>query len=588
MGAGSLHHRITPAAAAYTLLLLTVAVFNPVFGNQFINFDDPGYITRNPMVQSGFTRASLRWAFTSFDSANWHPLTWLTHMLDTELFGALPFGSHLMNVVYHAAATALLFVLLQRMTGAFWPGYFAAALFSVHPLRVESVAWAAERKDVLSACFWMLTLLAYLAYVRRPGRRRFLLVLVSFALGLMAKPMLVTIPLILLLLDWWPLGRIRGTGPLRVRLGRLFLEKVPLLLLSSLSAVVTFQAQTVGGAVVPLKYLPVVERLANAAVASVTYVFSIAWPAKLSLYYARTGGGTSPLAGGGALLLLILATGAALLAVRRRPFLLAGWLWYLIALLPVLGVVQVGYQPRADRYTYLPSIGITLAVVWLAADFSRRRRRARTLLVGAWAAAVLSCALATQSYISFWHDGESLFRRALATGGSTFMMHFCLAGELARAGKVDQAIVEFTKGLAMNPTYHPAHFGMGIVLDMRGDTAKAADHYRRALEIYPQQADVHLYLGSLLERTGDPAGAEEHFREALRIQPENPSARENLCRVRNGSSRTFAVPLFPWCRDGRAVWEVPESLDKPVPSNYVEAANWWPTGADAAWTGGTL
>ncbi|MHB8836165.1 MAG: tetratricopeptide repeat protein [Candidatus Methylomirabilia bacterium] len=565
MGAGSARHRITPSAAAYALLLLVVVVFNPAFGNQFINFDDPGYITRNPMVQSGVTRDSLRWAFTSFDNANWHPLTWVSHMLDTELFGALPFGSHLMNVVYHAAAAALLFVVLQRLTGARWTGFLAAALFAVHPLRVESVAWAAERKDVLSACFWMLTLLAYIRYVRRPGARRFLPVVVAFALGLMAKPMLVTLPLLLLLLDWWPLGRTGGAGPLRVRLGRLVLEKLPLLILSALSAVVTFKAQVFGGAVVPLVSLSVGKRLANAAVALVVYLEKIFWPTKLSMYYARPSGGIGPLAGGGALLLLILVTLAAALAVRRRPYLLVGWIWYLVALLPVLGIVQVGYQPWADRYTYIPSIGITVAVLWLAADVARRHRRAQPLLIAAVAGAVLIFSLATQRYISVWRDGVTLFRRALGAGGETYMMRFCLGGELVKAGRVDEAIVEFSRGLVMNPQYPDGHFGIGVALDMKGNLEKAARHYRRALELNPRKAETQAYFATLLERTGDPAGAEEHFREALRLQPGYLFAYEGVCRVLERAGLTSEPPLFPAC-GGENGWWV---LDKTSPLTYV-------------------
>lgn len=560
--------RLTPAAAAYTLLLLVVVVFNPAFGNSFINFDDPGYITRNSMVRSGFSWASVRWAFTSFDCANWHPLTWLSHILDTSLFGALPFGSHLMNVVYHAAAAALLFLFLQRLTGAFWLACFAAAFFAVHPLRVESVAWAAERKDVLAACFWMLTLLAYLAYARRPGGGRYALVVVVFALGLMTKPMLVTLPLILMLFDWWPLGRTRGSGPLLVRLSRNFPEKAPLLLLSALSAVITYQAQFFGGAVVPLKNLALGKRLANSAAAVVMYLSKIVWPENLSMYYARPTGGIGLLAGAGAVLLLILATLAALLAVRRRPYLLAGWFWYLITLLPVLGIVQVGYQPWADRYTYIPSIGITVSILWLLAEVARSSRRARIFLVGAGVAAGLVFSVATQRYLSVWQKGERLFKQALAAGGETFMMRFCLAGELLQAGKTDEGIVQFTRGLWINPRYADGHFGMAVALDMKGNSVKAAQHYRRALELNPGKAETHVYFASLLERTDDKVGAEEHFRAALGLEPDHPLAWEGVCRVLERSGVSFEPPLFPACVNIDEWW----SLDKPVSITYVDDA----------------
>jgi tetratricopeptide (TPR) repeat protein len=581
MRAGSSRQRITPAAASYTLLLLVVAVFNPVFGNGFINFDDPVYVSRNPMVQAGFTWDSLRWAFTSFDAANWHPLTWLSHLLDTRLFGTLPFGSHLMNVVYHATATALLFMLLQRLTGAFWAAYATATLFAIHPLRVESVAWAAERKDVLSACFWMLTLLAYTRYVRRPGAGRYALAVAVFALGLLAKPMLVTLPLILLLLDWWPLGRTRGPGPQSVRVVRLILEKLPLLVLSGLSAVITFHAQTVGGAVVPLTTLSIGKRLANAAVALLVYLSKIAWPEKLSMFYARPSGGIGLMQGGGAVLLLILITVAAAVSLRRRPYLLAGWIWYLIALLPVLGIVQVGYQPWADRYTYIPSIGIVVSVTWLFADLSRPHRRARFFLVGAAAALALVLSVATQRYISAWSNGESLFRRALAAGGDTYMMRFCLGGELVQAGKVDEAIVQFTLGFAKNPFYADGHFGMAVALDIKGNTAKAAQHYRQAMELDPGKAEIHVFFGSLLERNGDQAGAELHFREALRLQPRYAAAQEGVCRIQSGAGKVFAVPLFPWCRERKEYWKELELLDKPAPGNYVQREFEWLSGAVA-------
>lgn len=566
MGIGRVSRRLTPAAAAYTLLLLVVVVFNPAFGNGFINFDDPGYITRNPMVQSGFSWASVRWAFTSYDCANWHPLTWMSHLLDTWLFGTLPFGSHLMNVVYHATAAALLFVLLRRLTGVFWPAYFAAALFAVHPLRVESVAWAAERKDVLSACFWVLTTLAYLAYVRRPGALRLTLTVVAFALGLMAKPMLVTLPVILLLLDWWPLGRTRGPGPPLARYGRLLLEKSPLLVLSGLSAVVTYQAQHFGGAVVPLNLLPVGKRLANAVVGVVVYISKILWPENLSIFYARPSGGIGFMTGAGAVLLLALITLAALLAIRRRPYLLAGWIWYLITLLPVLGIVQVGYQPWADRYTYIPSVGMTVALVWLFAEFARSSRRVRISLIGAGVAAVLVFSVVTQRYIAFWHNGESLFRRALATGGDTYMMRFCLAGEMLQSGRLDEAIVEFTRGLGINPFFPDGHFGIAIAFDMKGNTAKAEQHYRKAWDLNPGKVDIHIYYASLLERTGDPERAEEQLRLALRLQRESPAAREALCRILRISGVGFELPLFPACGNFDAWW----TLDKPVPNTYVE------------------
>ncbi len=369
------------------LLLAVIIVFEQTATHDFVNFDDPGYVSKNPQISQGLTLNGLRWVFTHSHVGNWHPLSGLSHMLDCQLYGLRPAGHHVTNVVLHAATAILLFLVLRQMSGEIWPSALAAAVFAVHPLRAESVAWIAERKDVLSGLFFMLTLGAYVAYTRRPfSFRRYLVVVGLFALGLMAKPMLITLPCVLLLLDYWPLGRLqfpggtnesagRGPGSHPTAARRVLLEKVPLMALAAGSAVATILAQA--EAVRSVETFPLSARIANAIVSYVAYLGQFVCPVGLSVLYPHPGNGIPAAKVAGALLLLAAASTGIVLARRRCPYLLVGWLWYLGMLVPVIGLVQVGEQAMADRYTYLPQIGLCIGLAWGVARFSESRRRVR-------------------------------------------------------------------------------------------------------------------------------------------------------------------------------------------------------------------
>jgi tetratricopeptide (TPR) repeat protein len=504
------------------LLALTAAVFWPVARNGFVPLDDPAYVTRNGMVRQGLTPATVRWAFTTFHASNWHPLTWLSHMVDVELFGLRPAGHHVVSLLLHGAAAASLFLLLAAGTGTTWPGLLVAAGFAIHPLRVESVAWAAERKDVLAACCWMLTLAAYLRYARRPGRARLAGVLLVFALGLTAKPMLVTLPLVLLLLDRWPLGRLRR----RADLPGLVAEKAPLLLLAAAASLLTLRAQ--GEAVVPLAAIPARERVASAAVAAVSYLGKTLWPDPLAVYYPRAPGGTALPAAAAALLLLAGIAALVVRAERRRPYLAAGWWWFLVALLPVLGLVQAGEQAMADRYTYLPSAGLFLAAVWLLRDLARHRPRLRATLLAAGLALLVAWGAVAARQVRVWRDGETLFAHALRVTTDNWLVHFSWGGDLLDRGRAAEAAAHLREAVRLRPSFAEGHFELGLAREQLGDRAGAARAYRETLRLRPGHPEAHNNLGAVLARAGDLDGAILEFRAALAARPDFAEARRNL------------------------------------------------------------
>ena len=410
----------SPLVLGGVLALLTVLTFLPSLGNDYVLLDDPLYVTGNPEVRQGITREGLAWALTANVANNWHPLTVLSHMLDVEVFGLAPAGHHLTSLLLHLANVLLLFAALHRMTAAAFRSALVAALFAVHPTRVESVAWIAERKDVLSGLFWMLALLAYVHYARRPSLGRYLLVALAMALGLAAKPMLVTLPCVLLLLDLWPLGR-RG-------LRRLILEKIPLFALSAASCAATLSYQETSLA--PLEALPWDLRFSNAVVSYATYLGKAFLPRDLAVFYPFPAEIPVWKAAGAAALLLLL-TGLALWRARRSPWLLVGWLWFLGTLVPVIGLVQVGRQAMADRYTYLPFIGLFLAMVWGAAELVERRDVFRPVLGALSVLAILGLAGMTRAQVRHWQDSVALFRHALAATGDNHLARRGLAKALA-------------------------------------------------------------------------------------------------------------------------------------------------------------
>jgi len=553
------------------LMLTTVIVFWQVGKHEFVNYDDDVYVTENPQVQTGLTRQSLIWAFTTTHGANWHPLTWLSHMLDCQLYGLNPRGHHLTNLLFHLANTLLLFVVLRRMTGALWQSGFVAALFALHPLHVESVAWVAERKDVLSGFFWLLTMWTYVRYVERPGPKRYILTFFIYGLGLMAKPMLVTLPFVLLLLDYWPLNRFQtGTSHVdspissqtKSSLIALVWEKLPLFALAAVSSVATFVVQQRGGAVKSVEVFPMAIRIANALLSYVFYVKKMVWPQGLAFFYPHPGMNLpmwKPVAAG--LLMLSISISVAL-GARRHPYLLVGWLWYLGTLVPVIGLVQVGTQAMADRYSYLPLIGLFVIVAWGVGEFAKKWPHLRILAPFLAAIVLIGLSVCSWWQIKYWKNSVTLFEhtlrvtdnnspihnnlgnvlaqqgmfeeavahytRALEIRPNDVNIHINLAVSLTSLGKLEEAIANFNTVLKIKPDHAEAYNNLGNALVMQGRIDEAVANYSRALEIRPTDAEAHNNLGAALAAMGKLREAIAHFSQALRFKPDYAEAHYNL------------------------------------------------------------
>jgi len=512
-------------------MALVVIIYGQTATFQFLRYDDHAYVLDNPMVRQGLGVAGALWALTSFDAANWHPITWLSHMLDVTLFGLDPGAHHLVNMAWHLGNAWLLLAAMVGMTGARWPSLVVALLFAVHPLHVESVAWIAERKDLVSTFWGLAGILAYCRYARQPRLVRYGAVAACHALSLMAKPMLVTLPLLLLVLDYWPLQR--HLKPARAGVPRpweLVAEKLPLLVLSAASALVTILAQYRGGAVESLAIVPIGLRAANAALSYWHYIADTLWPAGLAVFYPLDLD-LSPAKGVMAGTALAVAGIAAFRKRHGRPWLWAGWLWYLIALVPVIGLVQVGAQARADRYTYLPLVGVFLIVAWEGQGLWRRHAPARPLLVGLGTVAVLVLTLAAHHQTGFWKDGVSVFTRAVTVTGDNAFAHNNLGLSLADKGDLSRAIVHYRQALAINPVLAQAHNNLGLALKRSGDLPLAMDHFRLALSLRPDLAHVHVNLGLALGETARSDEAIGHLRQALALAPRLAQAHHGLAMV---------------------------------------------------------
>lgn len=497
---------------------MVFAVFGQTLTHQFINFDDDLYVYNNPGVSHGLTWDDVGQAFTQAHSVNWHPVTWISHMLDCQLYGLRPAGHHLTNVLLHAATAIALFLVLLNLTNGFWPSAFVAAVFAVHPLRVESVAWVAERKDVLSGLFFVLTMGAYVRYARRPGSlARYGWVIFVFALGLMCKSMLVTVPLVLFILDYWPLQRLNSQN-----LSRLVLEKVPLLALAAAVCAITLWSQSTaihsGGA------FSLSARLANALVASIIYLRQMIWPAGLAVLYPFPLDGTPPweLLLAGAIFIAISAV--AWLERRARPWLLMGWLWYLVMLLPVVGIIQVGRQAHADRYTYLPQIGIYIALTWLAAQW----RFSRALYGGLMVLLLAALMICTWKQTSYWQDSETLWRRDLDCTQNNDLAHNNLATALVEKGQIEAAMRQYEIALELRPDYADAHYNLGLMLLQTGNVDGAIAQLLACLKINPKYAQAHFRLGDALVRKGQVENAIIQYQDALEALPDFPEAENNL------------------------------------------------------------
>jgi tetratricopeptide (TPR) repeat protein len=565
--------RPADALLAAGIAAVTLLAYAQVSGCQFVSLDDPQYVTANPEVKAGLTWAGARWAFTTMRDGNWFPLTWLSHMAVVSAFGLGSGAHHLANLALHALSALLLFTALRRMTGSRWPSAFVALLFGIHPLHVESVAWVAERKDVLSALFWMLAFNGYASYVKRPGWRRYLLVAAPFALGLLSKSMIVTLPFVLLLLDVWPLGRLPlASGGWR-RAGRLAWEKAPLLALGAAAAVVTFIAQQDTGAVVSIGRVPVGLRLANALWAYVSYLASFCWPGGLAVFYPYPPSipwwQTLP-----AVAALAAVSAFAWRRLAASPYLAVGWAWYLGTLVPVIGLVQVGSQARADRYTYVPAIGVSIMLAWGAAELAARRPWTRLPVVTLAAAFSLACAVLTWNQVRTWRTSTTLFEHALAVTRDNFVALDGVGLQLRLQGRVDEAIGCFREAVRIAPTFAVGQHNLGEALVARGRAADALPHlveavrlnpalrearvslamaeadlgrddeaiatYEEAVRLWPGYATAQTRLGLALAGRGRVDEGLAHLRDAVRLAPDDPDAHYNLARVLLGSGAADA------------------------------------------------
>lgn len=553
------------------LAVMIFLVFGQVRSHPFTSYDDPGYVLDNPTVKAGLTKEGLAWAFTTMHMANWHPLTWISHMSDVEMFGLWPGGPHLVNVFLHGLSSLALFWVLFRMTGNVPRSWVVAALFAVHPLHVESVAWVAERKDVLSTFFWMATMWAYWRYSRSPGIGRYFTVAAFLALGLLSKPMLVTLPFVLLVLDYWPLQRFQP-GPGHAGTGRsetwkrLLMEKVPLIGMAAISSIVTFIAQRKGDAVAAVADLPVVVRVMNAAISYVTYLVKTVWPASLSIFYPYPS--TIPnweIAGSA--IVLVGVSFLVLRGARKRPYFLAGWFWYLGTLVPVIGIVQVGGQANADRYTYVPLIGIFIMAAWGISELTATWKDRRVGLGVACGVMLLSAMTVSWYQVRNWANNVTLFRHALEVTSSNWQVRMHLGIALLDEGKQEEAIPHFKEVLRTEPRFSPAskiaHYHLGLSYLQLGNLARAIDHFQYALWIDPEYVkarynlavtftrqgnideaithyrfvvqkkrdippEIYNNFGVMLLRHGETEEAIEQFRQLLELQPNNLVARRNL------------------------------------------------------------
>jgi len=521
---------------ALLLLAYTLVVYNRANHCLFINYDDNHYTYENLHVRAGITWATLRWAFTTFYFANWHPLTWVSHALDCQLFGLNPAGHHLTSVLLHALNVVLLFLLLERGTRRTGASFLVAALFALHPLNVESVVWIAERKNVLSTMFLFLTLGAYGWYSIKPGFRRYLAVAGLLACGLASKPMLVTTPFVLLLVDYWPLGRVQGWStpsdalPIKQSpIGRLLLEKLPLLLLAGASSVVTLRAQRASGAIGASPFPPG-ARLENGIYSYAMYLWKTIWPAKLTLFYPYYGHSLSPWKVGVAALLLVAIT-VAVLRLRSQGYLLTGWLWFLGTLIPVIGLVQVGNQAMADRYLYIPLIGIFLMITWLTADWAQEKKLGLALRLVPAACVLIALALATYRQIGYWRDSLEVWTHALQVTQHNFVAEDSMGGALVQLNRVDEGYSYFVRAAQDEPNDPVARLNIGTYLDQHGRAAEAVQQYELAVHLGAEPgllATTYTNLGSAYIELGDDAKARASFEQAVQINPEQASAWQGM------------------------------------------------------------
>ena len=505
------------------LVVATLALYNPVNRHPFVNYDDDRYITENPHVHNGLTWRTITWAFTATEQGNWHPLTWLSHALDYQLFHQNPAGHHLTSLLIHAANAVLLFLFLMYATRRLGPSLFVAALFALHPINVESVAWVAERKNVLCTFFFFATLIAYCWYARQPDWRRYLVFAGLFVLGLMSKPMVITLPFVLLLLDYWPLGRIRGghADATAAPLSKLVVDKLPLIALSAASAVITMQAQRAGGAMRSTAQFSLAVRLENAVMAYAMYLWKMIWPSHLSPIYPHPG---DSLAGWqvGTSALVLLAVTAVALKFRARRYLLTGWLWFLGTLVPVIGLVQVGDQAMADRYAYIPLVGIFIMIAWGIADLADSKQIGLVVRVIPAACVLLALSFATNRQLGYWSSNYDLWTHAVAVTGRNFIAQDNLGGALLLLGRPDEAYSHFQAAAEINPLDPMSRSNLGAYLQEHGHMAEAIEKYNRVITLTSDPgllAATYANLGAAYRKLGEDEKARTSYDQALQLNP---------------------------------------------------------------------
>jgi tetratricopeptide (TPR) repeat protein len=573
-----------PARSYFVCLLLaatTLFLYFPITGHSFVRYDDDEYITANRHVTAGLTWAGVMWAFSTGDACNWHPLTWLSHMVDCQIYGLNPAGHYFTNLLAHLANTLLLFVLLSRVTRTTWRSAFVAALFALHPLHVESVAWASERKDVLSTLFFLLTLMTYSRYAElrdcdskspdngtpEPGRPQkaalffYCVSLLLFTAGLMAKPMVVTLPFVLLLVDYWPLRRFQFSSPAQMPTrSRLLIEKVPFFFLAVAASIITLLVQRAGGATYSLERIPVYTRLANAAMAYVRYLSKTFWPADLAVFYPYQE--HWPLLSVALALVILLLVSTLCVLKKEHRYLFVGWFWFLGTLVPTIGLVQVGSQSMADRYMYIPSIGLFVFIVWGLNDASLLVRNRKFLLSLGAAAALCSSMICTAHQLSYWKNDQTLFQHAFevtednyvayvhladaadAAGDQTRALDLCLnavrirpcfaeghynAGTyLMEMRRMDEAVAHLEEAIKINPRFARAHENLGVALVTKGRVDDAISHLSKAIELEPESPRAHYSLGTTLLKASKLKDAEAEISQSLRLDPKNAEAHMNL------------------------------------------------------------
>jgi len=617
------------------LALSTLAIFWPITHHDFVNFDDFDFVTENPHVQAGMTWDSIKWAFSlkTEVARNWHPLTMLTHMLDCQLFGLKAGMHHFVTLLYHVANTLLLFFVLRKMTGATWRSAIVAMLFALHPLHVESVAWTAERKDVLSTLFWMLVMWAYIDYARTGSKAKYIFTFVLLALGLMSKPMLVTMPFVLLLLDFWPLKRFSfspgvRSGPIiskskqttptviaSIPLRRLLVEKIPFFILSLLLCVITFNIQKSGGAMQMTTYLPLGARVSNAFISYAKYIIKMFWPDNLAGLYLRHS--EWPIASvAAAAILLISLTVVAIFLARRKPYFTFGWFYFVGTLVPVIGIIQVGMQAMADRFTYIPMTGLFIIIVWGIADIAKTYSLPKPALATAVIAVFAACAATTTHVIPFWKNSDTLFHRMIAVDPDNFLAHYNLGNFYSRAGAKQAAIEQYEAAIKAEPNYVEAHNNLGGILQEQHRHDEAIAHYKesarlspdptyvvnlgnayvnavrypdaiamyeQALRQNPQLKDArtnaaltHVAWGNQLANSNNFAEAESHYLSALQLNPFYADAATGLglCYAREGKMQDAGTQLIEADRlRGKTSNNNPQFLAELGLANYLSAAN---------------